>query len=70
MTTFSCKGCEKRTPGCHARCEKYLKEKAEYDRLKAAEDKRRDIQIGIWEQRSIKVDKATKRRWKRGKYEQ
>lgn len=62
MTIFSCKGCENRTPGCHARCEKYLKEKAEHDRLKAADDKRRDIQIGLWEQRSKKVNAAAKRR--------
>lgn len=32
---FSCKGCEKRTPGCHSICEKYRSERAEYDRLKA-----------------------------------
>ena len=70
MTTFSCKGCEKRTPGCHARCEKYLKEKAEHDRLKAAEDKRRDIDLGIREQRSRGIGKAVKGRRTGGKYDQ
>lgn len=33
--TFSCKGCAKREPGCHDRCETYKQEKAEYDRQKA-----------------------------------
>lgn len=32
---FSCKGCNKREPGCHDRCETYKQEKAEYDRQKA-----------------------------------
>lgn len=62
MPIYSCKGCEKRAPGCHSKCPDYLTEKAEHDRLKAVADKRRDIQIGIWEQRSKKVNAAAKRR--------
>lgn len=34
MATFkSCHGCTERTPGCHSKCEKYIKERAEYDRI-------------------------------------
>lgn len=28
-----CKGCEKRTAGCHITCEAYIKSKAEYEAL-------------------------------------
>lgn len=29
----SCIDCEKRCPGCHSKCEEYLTEKVEYDRV-------------------------------------
>ncbi len=70
MPIYSCKGCEKRTPGCHSKCPDYLTEKAEHERLKAAADKMRDINIGLREQRSRGVNKATKRRRTGGKYDQ
>lgn len=70
MTIFSCKGCEKRTPGCHGQCAKYLAEKAEYDRLKSVADKQRDIDLGIREQRSRGIGKAVKGRRTGGKYDQ
>ena len=31
---MGCKDCDKRKPGCHSKCESYLKEKAERDKLK------------------------------------
>jgi hypothetical protein len=49
MAIYSCKGCvaPKRHPGCHSSCEEYLKEKAEYERKKAEEEKRRKIEYGL-----------------------
>ena len=70
MTIFSCKGCEKRHPGCHAKCPDYLAEKAEHDRLKAVADKQRDIDLGIQYQRSRGVSKAIRGRRVGGKYDQ
>jgi hypothetical protein len=70
MAIYSCKGCEKRTPGCHSKCPDYLAEKAEHDRLKAEADKKRDISIGIRDQRTRGVNKAIKSRRAGGKYEQ
>lgn len=32
---FTCKDCPDRYIGCHAKCEKYLREKADYECLKA-----------------------------------
>ena len=31
---FSCRGCEKRYPGCHDHCDTYKAERAEYEKLK------------------------------------
>lgn len=31
---FSCKGCPNRYPGCHGKCEKYIREKAEFEERK------------------------------------
>lgn len=41
----SCKDCTDRYPGCHGKCERYQAERAEYDRLKAAEKARQDVRI-------------------------
>lgn len=32
--SFTCKDCPDRYPGCHGKCEKYQKEKSEYERIK------------------------------------
>lgn len=63
MVVFkSCRNCTppKRYPGCHAHCEAYKVERAEYDRLKAKEDKETKIRHDIYNQRSIHVAKAMK----------
>lgn len=40
MTAFDhCMNCEKRYPGCHAKCELYKADKAEWDRKKALENR-------------------------------
>lgn len=70
MTIFSCKGCERRTPGCHGKCKDYLEEKARYDRLKAEADWQRDIGIGIRDQRTRGITRAMRSRRVGGKYDQ
>ncbi len=64
MAIKCCNGCvpPKRHPGCHGQCPEYLAEKAEYDRLKALYDEKRDIGNAIYFNRSVKVCKAIKRR--------
>ena len=39
----SCKNCTSRTVGCHSKCEKYIKEKKEYDIKKNEEKHRKDM---------------------------
>lgn len=40
---FTCKDCEARYPGCHAKCEKYLAEKASWEATKKERDKHRTV---------------------------
>ena len=58
-----CNGCvkPKRYPGCHDHCPEHIAEKAEYDRRKAAEDKKKAVSNGIYRQKSDGVYRATKR---------
>ena len=68
MAIHCCKGCvaPKRHPGCHGSCPEYLADKAEHDRIKAELDRERDINIGIYGNRSKKVYNALKdRRYKK-----
>ena len=51
----------KRHPGCHDRCPEYADEKAENDRLKAADYNRRKVKNDIYNQRTEHVTKALKR---------
>ena len=64
MAIYSCKGCvaPKRYPGCHGQCPEYLKEKAEYDAMKAAADKKKMIEFELDDQRNSLARKANKRR--------
>ena len=41
-TIVSCRNCLDRYPGCHQHCKTYKKERAEYDRQKAEENKTKD----------------------------
>ena len=59
---FTCKDCPNRYPGCHGKCEKYQKERAEWDRIKAASEAERDG----WRYVS---ENAAKARSDRAKYE-
>ena len=64
MTTFSCKGCEKRYPGCHGKCETYIAEKAIHDENKAAADKKRAVEYGLDSQFGRSIYRARKIRRK------
>ena len=63
MIIKCCSDCvaPKRHPGCHDHCSEYAAEKAEYDKLKAEDDKRRKVKADIYNQRSINVAKAMRR---------
>lgn len=57
-----CHGCvaPKRQPGCHDHCPDYKEERAEYDKLKDAEDKRNAVRCGIYYQKADGVYRAMK----------
>lgn len=52
----------KRYPGCHDKCPVYLEEKAKYDELKEAENKRRKLKGELIAQRDELYFKAMKKR--------
>ena len=62
MGNFTCQGCGDRHPGCHGQCEKYQKEKAAYEELKATAMKEYVVQGGLDAQRNNAIRKARKRR--------
>ena len=64
-----CHGCvpPKRKPGCHDRCPEYIEERAEYDRLKAIEDKKSAVRNAIYMQKSDGVLRAVRRHGKNRK---
>ena len=51
----------KRHPGCHDSCPDYAAQKAEHEKLKAADAKRRKVEDDIYNQRAENVTKALKR---------
>lgn len=60
MAFDCCKGCvkPKRHPGCHDHCPEYEEEKRIHEKRKAADNKRRSINLGLYEQRTAAVTKA------------
>lgn len=70
MAINCCYGCvpPKRTPTCKfdGSCNKYAKAKKQHDSLKAEYDKKEAVGQGIYFQRSNKVYKAMKNRYKKG----
>lgn len=42
-TIVTCRNCPDRHIGCHGECEKYLKAKQEYEAMKVARHKEKDI---------------------------
>lgn len=58
-----CYGCvaPKKHEKCHGDCPEYLAEKAEYDRLKDIEKRKRIIAYGIWQQREAFYRRVSKK---------
>lgn len=60
----SCFKCTERTETCHTTCEKYKKDKAEYD---AYMNKKRSNEDSIYRDyarsRAVKIDKATRKKY-------
>lgn len=67
---YSCKGCEKRYPGCHGKCEAYLADKAKHDALKAEYDRKMAIENRIVSQIIDCTHRSMKKRRKGGSYDQ
>lgn len=65
---FTCHGCGRRFPGCHAECKTYQREKAEHDARRAHEAHRRGIVGGLQAQRAAAVYKATRHKRKDKNY--
>ena len=58
-----CKGCVRRKVGCHASCEAYKEEKAQYD---AEQAKEREVKLKERDFSCFKIDgivKAKEKRW-------
>lgn len=64
-----CNGCvpPERSPTCHATCPKYIKEKQEYETLKAAYDKVNRTDLEVYAQRSESIRRAIKSHGRRHK---
>lgn len=58
-----CRGCEKRYPGCHGKCEDYKQARAVYDRQKAKE--RRDKELEADQFRRVVEAEKRSGRWRR-----
>lgn len=63
-----CKDCPDRYPGCHGKCEKYIKERSDYDAKRSEYRKKYDIDSKLAEQRFDSIRKVTDRRNYRSKY--
>lgn len=42
-----CFQCPDRFPGCHGKCEKYIQQKADFEKTKEETRKKRDIEHGL-----------------------
>lgn len=54
--------CPKRTVGCHSWCKDYKDRKAEYERLKAKDDKEREARTYVATMNRMRRDRLAKRR--------
>lgn len=72
MFDFGCRpDCSERTPYCHSTCGRYLSRKAEYNRLKAAQEADRDVNDYVSTLVTKSMNNAAKYKQKRpnnGKY--
>ena len=63
-----CKDCPDRHPGCHGHCERYKKERAEYDETMSAKRHEADIEKGLTSAQFSYCHKTNKHIIYRGKY--
>lgn len=58
-----CHGCvqPKRKPGCHDHCPEYIEERAEYDRIKEAENRIKAVRHGIYMQKCEGIARAARK---------
>jgi hypothetical protein len=57
-----CKDCHDRFPGCHGSCEKYKKQRAEYDALKRPFVEKGMVRQGLEDEKYRSVERAYKHR--------
>jgi hypothetical protein len=71
MRSFTCApDCPRREPGCHGKCEKYIQEKAAYEKRKAIVDKDRYIRQYMIDRKELSLSKAAKRKIRFGRFKQ
>lgn len=63
-----CKKCTERFPGCHGTCEKYIQQRAEYDKQKAERNAKIAAARGLSEYKYDGIHKTVQRRVYRSKY--
>lgn len=60
-SVFTCKDCPDRYPGCHDKCEKYQKEKAVWDKMKAKAEENRELEAYVCNSIKRKRDISAKK---------
>lgn len=63
-----CKNCEDRYVGCHAKCDIYKSERAEYDKILAKDKAEKQARQYMQHSMEEKKDRETKRRRKQKQY--
>lgn len=67
MPITCCKDCKKRSAGCHAVCESYKKEKAEHEKFREEETKKRLTSYNLYGQRCKAVERTIREGRRGGK---
>jgi len=62
-----CLNCEKRTPGCHGKCESYKAQRAEYDSTMAEISKRRKVRVDLNSSMYDSIERAHKCMHRKGR---
>ena len=58
----SCKDCSDRALGCHSRCEKYIAEKTEHERIKSIETRDNTISRYLYEKKKDMFETMAKKK--------
>ena len=58
---WCCKDCQERHYACHGHCEKYIQQKAEYERLKAEANHKSATKAGLDRHVITTIDRANRR---------